>query len=939
MFNARSIANKISALHHLLYSANYDIYFVTETWLNDSIYNGLLDPKSQFTVLRNDRTEHRGGGVCALIRNRLCRVVPISISDEFRDVEVICCDVIAYDSRLRFFVLYRPPTLDEGATTYMHKLVRCLSQYQSDKYTNVIAGDLNLPNIDWNRCTGPSHAVYKLFLSFVIESSYTQLVSFPTRGSNILDIVLTTESSMFSTVEPDMPICSSDHSSIKFNIMLLYDSSRASPPSPSLSQPTIIKYKWYLGDFEAMESYLHSIDWCSVIHYNPSADVSWKAFLSILYSAIDMFVPRYRASKSQSRHYMHTSRDLSKCTVKKRRLWRNLKLRPHDSLARTRYRECVHRWRSLVEQQEICIEERIIETNNIGAFYSFVNKRISHRSGPASVTDLRGATVTDELDIANAFNDYFACVGTLSNNTTPPVCTRNVPPLVCIEVSEREVLSAIGRLKNNLSAGPDGLPPLLFKRVKRALAFPLMLMFNQLLSVACVPDGWKNAIITPVHKKGPKHLLNNYRPISITCVPCKLLERIVASRIYGHLERYNILCGEQHGFMRGRSTGTNLLECLNDWTCNIQNGYPTIVIYIDFSKAFDVVQHDKLFVKLRACGIDGILLQWITNWFMNRTFCTRINDLLSDVCNLLSGVIQGSVLGPLMFLIYINDIVELLARFNIKVKLFADDVKLYVKVVNDVDISVLQEALAALVLWADEWQLSISTDKCGVLHIGKGKGNITDKFYINSLPLPVVSSYRDLGITITDDLSPSLHINGIVTKAHQRANMIHRCFVSRNVNLLTRAYLTYVRPLLEHNSIIWSPHVNRDILLIERVQRRFTKRLRGLTGYSYDERLKFLNLERLELRRVRFDVIWCYKILFGLVGTNKDDLFELRSSSTRGHPYKLFKHFNSCSAKSSFFSHRVVNIWNRLPVDSIDFSSLSRFKRSLCSVDLSVLIN
>jgi len=175
--------------------------------------------------------------------------------------------------------------------------------------------------------------------------------------------------------------------------------------------------------------------------------------------------------------------------------------------------------------------------------------------------------------------------------------------------------------------------------------------------------------------------------------------------------QFNILCKEQHGFVQGKSTCTNLLESLNDWTCGIQDGCQTVVIYIDFSKAFDVVQHDKLFAKLRAFGIDGTLLTWIINLFANRTFQTRINDLLSAVRNLLSGVTQGSTIGPLMFLIYVNDLIELLNTYDITVKFFADDVKLYVKVSSPNDVVELDKALSALVSWADECQLSVSIDK------------------------------------------------------------------------------------------------------------------------------------------------------------------------------------------------------------------------------------
>ena len=153
-----------------------------------------------------------------------------------------------------------------------------------------------------------------------------------------------------------------------------------------------------------------------------------------------------------------------------------------------------------------------------------------------------------------------------------------MPKLGSVEFCEQDVITAISKLKSNLSAGPDGLPPLLFKRIKYAIATPLTLLFKQMLSVASVPDAWKTAIITPVHKKGPTNVLSNYRPISITCVPCKLLERIVINKIYKHLVDNDILCNDQHGFVRGRSTCTNLLEALNDWTHSVQDNCPTMVI-------------------------------------------------------------------------------------------------------------------------------------------------------------------------------------------------------------------------------------------------------------------------------------------------------------------------------------------------------------------------
>jgi len=195
------------------------------------------------------------------------------------------------------------------------------------------------------------------------------------------------------------------------------------------------------------------------------------------------------------------------------------------------------------------------------------------------------------------------------------------------------------------------------------------------------------------------------------------------------------------------------------------------------------------------------------------------------------------------------------------------DVKVYARIINDVDRLVLQEAVDALYSWAKDWQLSISVEKCCLLKIGQ---RITDvSVSIDSTVLPVVNSCRDLGIIVTSDLSPSSHVNSIVANAHARANAIHRW----NTNFLVRAYLVYVRPLLEYNSVIWSPHLKQDIDAIERVQRLFTKRLRGFGNYTYSERLHLLKLPSIELRRLHIDLglIWCYKIIFGLVTLSPSD--------------------------------------------------------------------
>jgi hypothetical protein len=229
------------------------------------------------------------------------------------------------------------------------------------------------------------------------------------------------------------------------------------------------------------------------------------------------------------------------------------------------------------------------------------------------------------------------------------------------------------------------------------------------------------------------------------------------------------------------------------------------------------------------------------------------------------------------------------------------------------------------------WQLKLSIEKCYVLNIGKVA---TDCNYsVSGHVLPVVTSCRDLGIMVSSDLKPRTHINTIVLKAKQRANIILRCFISRDVSVLLRAFKVYVRPILECNSVVWSPTLKCDIDCIENVQRSFTKRLPGLKNVSYEERLNRLNITSLELRRLHADLIMCFKIVFRIVDVDFDDFFKYSPATvTRGHRYKLFVQ-RSSGTRTTFFSERVVSVWNSLPPSVVKFSSLCSFKRSIKSVD------
>jgi len=235
------------------------------------------------------------------------------------------------------------------------------------------------------------------------------------------------------------------------------------------------------------------------------------------------------------------------------------------------------------------------------------------------------------------------------------------------------------------------------------------------------------------------------------------LERGIASALYEHLSYNGLLSSVQHGFVKGKSTCTNLVECFNDWTLILQNKDSIAIAYIDFSKAFDTVCHVKLFACLHAYGIRESLLSWIQNFLTCRTHQTRIGSSVSEIADLLSGVVQGSGLGPVLFLMFIDGLAKALESIGVVTKFFADDLKVYLQIVKYDDCIILQKALDLISQWASDWQLQVSVEKCSVLYVGLH--HVVDFCYsIGHDAIPQVTQCKDLGVVLTDSLCPTEHI-------------------------------------------------------------------------------------------------------------------------------------------------------------------------------------
>ena len=563
-------------------------------------------------------------------------------------------------------------------------------------------------------------------------------------------------------------------------------------------------------------------------------------------------------------------------------------------------------------------------------FFSHVKQVLQRVTVIPELTDDEG-TYSDDLSKANCLNRFFSDVFTVSNGLTPRFEMQTQFLIVNVDFTPNTVLKALGKLSTSYSSGLDNIPSIVMKKCMVPLAEPLSMLYNACMESESLPDEWLCANVTPIYKgAGSPKLPGNYRPVSITSVPCKVMESSIKDVNLKHLLDNKLLSWRQHGFLPKRSTLAELLECLNYWMNAIDQGEHVDVVYIDLRKAFDSVDHEKLLQKCAAYGIGGKLLAVIRAFLSNRWQRVKVGDTFSDWSRVTSGVPQGSVLGPLLFLIYINDLPGVIKASQIQ--LYADDAKIFLARDRLAPTAAgLQRDLTSLQLWCREWQMAINAGKCSVLQIAL-RGVIPARYTLGDEVVPIETVVKDLGVLVSGRLTFSDHCYAIAGRASARIGLICRAFRSRDMKFMIGMYVTFVRPILEYNCEIWNPLYLGDLDKIEKVQRRFTKRIKGLFHFYYEERLEICNLESLELRRIKRDLVLTYKIINSLIDLRFADYFKFAPDVGRNmrnnNARKLYPCHARVDATVNYFANRVVNVWNALPIDVTSMYLFGHFQKA-----------
>ena len=490
------------------------------------------------------------------------------------------------------------------------------------------------------------------------------------------------------------------------------------------------------------------------------------------------------------------------------------------------------------------------------------------------------------------------------------------------------------------SPGMDQMHPRLLKELADTISAPLAIIFQATVHTSDLPQQWKDASITPIFKKGDRRVAANYRPVSLTSVVCKVMERLVVNQVLDHVKGNSLLCEEQHGFQSGRSTVTNLLEALNVWTEALMHGLPVDVIYLDYAKAFDTVPHERLLRQISSFGIKGKALHWIRSFLTGRHQQVRVNADTSTRRPVISGVPQGSVLGPILFTLFVSDVPGAVSSL---ISMFADDTKVYTALLEDDSSQNLADDLESLQEWSQKMQMCFHPKKCKVMHLGSK--NMRHDYSMtladgSQHALEKVDTEKDLGVTIDYKLQFSEHVRTAVAKANRILGCLRHTFKHMTKDTLLLLYTSLVRPHLEYATCVWSPKTKKDKDALERVQRRATKLVPELKEMEYHERLKSLKLQTLLFRRKRADLIQAYKIMSGKDSLNQltrctkcpdKSMFQLSlSQRTRGHELKLQKQ-EATGTRSNFFCVRVLDDWNSLSSSTVQSPTVNHFKSGLRS--------
>nr|VZI48449.1 unnamed protein product [Spirometra erinaceieuropaei] len=783
--NVQSLISKIDELKLCLVDLSPDVLAITETWLSGNISDSQVALPG-YQIYRRDREHRQGGGIVVYVNEGLA--VSENTTKFACGTEAIWLTTKATGSPcLGVLTVYRPPRTDQIADTQLLEQLEKLSS----RPNIMIMGDFNAPGTNWNtlQASGPKWAFDYRLLNKTLKASLTQHVMFPTRTregqrANCLDLVFTKTPDSIDDITSMPPFGRSDH------VMLMWDYSLFSiSHTPDHKRRNV-----WRGDFNQMRANLSGLDWCSLSRENANDD--WELFKNILLQLINNHCPLTSVRLNKRSEWLN--RNIKKEINRKHKLWRKYCVTGQVEYFNT-YKTQRNKLRNLIMKTRREFEKNLLQkaTQNPKLLYSYLRRSTRNRHRIPLIRTTDGVEIVDSRDKVAYFSRFFQSVYTNEARFLPP-STEELPTPSGNDIlfSEGIVRRELEALHESKSPGPDEIPPKLLNELASELSVPLSMLFQTSFGTGTLPIDWKLAHITPLHKGGNRAATTNYRPISLTCILCKVMERIIKNELMQFLEVNGLLSNCHHGFRKGRSCTTNLLQSLQSWTRAIDDRHAVYIAFIDLQKAFDTVPHQRLLHKLNKIGIVGNFLKWIEKFLLGRHQVVCIGRGKSDPAMVESGVHQGSVLGPILFLLYVDNAAR---DLDCEVEMFADDMKIWSVIRGPADEDRLQMNLNRLEEWSNRWLLRFNVAKCSILRLGNtARSASTRDYFLGGAALKKVEAQKDLSVLTTSSLKPSAHCSRVEKNAMSVLYAIKRAFMDFDEDAFSETFGTFVRPHLEY---------------------------------------------------------------------------------------------------------------------------------------------
>lgn len=916
---------------HICQDLKYDIIALSETFLNLNIDNEELLIEN-YVLFRSDRNS-RGGGVAIYVREELCPSMLLNQNSEA--IESVYIKIRLNSTTMIIGAVYRSPSQQaQLRATFIGSLdTQLLEITEFKKFPIFILGDFNDRCTNWYSDHSDSDLKLSLF-ELMNSHSLEQLVHQPTRGPNLLDLIFSNSKNLVKNVQVLDSFDNLDHKIISCILNLKIKKNQCF---------NRVVRNFTMENLQLLSTNLRNIPWQTLLLNDSSVDDTVHTFYDILLNEINIAIPsrtvtiRPRDKPGMTSLVRKLLRKASRLNVNFRKTGSSI-VKAQHIVAR---REAKKEWKKAKFYYYSKGDGLNNDYSESKRTWDVIKNELCISKKPNTITSLSDdlGLYLKPLDIANCLNNHFTRSHKSSSlddytslDTTPGILGSS---LLNFGIDEDLILGTLLAIDADSATGPDNISNKILVHCAHSLSYPLSIIFRKSLEESTFPSFWKGANVTPIYKKkGNPNDANSYRPISLTCGFSKVFERLIYFQLYNYCVMNNILSECNSGFKKGDSAINQMVHVVNLIHEGFDKKLNTAVVYLDISSAFDSVWHEGLCAKLKRLGVSGLALKWLRDFLTNRFQCVVYKGVESNSCSVTQGVPQGSILGPLLFLIFINDMTDNLLSLPF---LFADDSSLLIQYVDHIEAAnILNNDLVTLKKWADKWHFKFNTNKTIFINYANDSKAGCPSLFFDNTPIYPCFEHKHLGITFTSNLKWTRHIQIICSNALKKLGLLrrHAHFLTRSQKQLV--YFNIIRPTLEYGSVLYNNCSLADANKLDQIQRRAALICLNAPIRTESNRLfTELGWDNLGTRRKIASLSLMYKIVNKYVPAYlSNDITPRQASSilTRlgnHNSYLVAQPVTRLAHCTGSFFPSTIKIWNNLPGNIVSSSNVFSFKKNI----------